>query len=607
MRKKVFSIILTIFLISCISAYSVNLNPNSFSKTLKEGEIITQSIDYSITNSDSTTTSPIQILTSNIPFVLSTPNTIDPIPPNSTITGTILLTISPEEGDVGNYVENIYVGTKILSANVEIEKDQTGECRLIELPHTSSFILEQGETSTTPVIKVRASSQCPNLIFNSIAPQTQMIKPMFIQSEGESEEGKEYSFSIGLNGEEVSKGSYQNKYVVSAYSGDSIYTKDISLSTTITSGVSPLTNSSFDELPSCSLSASEFKLNNTYKLICSTVLNLDIVPTIDSNYIEGKSVEETDTQYIYSFKPKQIGNTVVCSKFLFNNAEIGSRFCQEVKIFQGSQPIGGTNLKFKFYPDLFNVDGNVTIRVLDNQSNQLIEEAKLYLDGILVNNELFLKKGKKYELRASSYGYNDLIKEIEIGNKPINFTLMPNHNLGDQLNFTYSPSDASVYLNDLLINLPYTLNNQGVFQITLKKDGYSDTSKNITVESSFVIKWSTPDSEVKKGKEILVEFEKDGNYTIQYQNLDGEFEFIEPLEKDKSDGVNSVRFEVEGYGNYYIYSDGKEARNYVVSKPDWWRTWWAYCIYGIAGIIFLIIVFSGNKPKSDSLELMRSE
>lgn len=223
MRKVIFSIFLSIFLFSFISAYSVSLTPSSITKTITEGDTVTQTISYTITNTDNSSTSPITILTSNIPFCSSSKSVIDPIAGNSTVTGTFTLTFSPETGDSGDYNENIYVGSQILSTDLTVEEDNSGECRLIELPHTSSFLLEQGETGSSPTIKVRASSECPDLIFNQIAPQTQMDKPLYIKSEGESEEGKEYSFSIGFISEDVQKGTYNNIYTVSAYSGDDEY------------------------------------------------------------------------------------------------------------------------------------------------------------------------------------------------------------------------------------------------------------------------------------------------------------------------------------------------------------------------------------------------
>ncbi|HEY0090080.1 MAG TPA: hypothetical protein VGB37_14635 [Candidatus Lokiarchaeia archaeon] len=611
MRKiiSVLTIFSIIYLIGIVSAYSVTLTPSTLSENVREGETLVKVISYNIINNDNSTTSPININIGNMPtFVTSSKTFIDAVAGSSQSSGTFSIIFSPVKGNEGVYNGNIFIGTHVFSITINVEKDDSADCRLIELPHTSSFRLEQSETSSTNVIKVRTSKECPSLIFNSIAPQVQMSKPMYIQSEGESEEGKEYSFNIGLDGTDVQKGSYSNTYILSGYSGDNIYSKSIALSVTVTSGISPITNNSFSELPSCSLSSSEFQLNNTYRLICSiTDLNLQIFPIIDSMYIEGKGVEETETQYIYNFKPRVTGNTKVCAKFIFKNAEIGTPFCQDIKIFQGSQPVGGTKLKFKFYPDLWNVVDNVTVRVFDNSTQQLLQEAKLYLNGLDTSNPLKLNKGQIYELRASVYGYENLVQNIEIGNKPVDFTLKEYYNIGEDLNFNLSESGVSIFLNDILISLPYKLESEGTFSLTLKKEGFSDTTKSLIVKNIYTISWATPDNEAKKGKEILIEFNSEGEYDINYTSNKGITQNIIPSEKQAIDNINSVRFKVEGYGNYEIFFNNELAKSYTIIQPIWYKRW--YSITG--GVILLIILFSwaftGKKNESgNKLNLMRT-
>ena len=589
--KAITFVILGLFLFSLVSALDVTLTPNIITDNVKQGESITKTIHYEIFNPDTTTqTATIIINTDILPFTTTSISSVV-VDTNETETGDFTITFSPSISDEDKlYADYIRLGSENILAKITVEEDQTGTCRLIELPHTTSFRITQGETGTTQQIKIRASTECPDLIFNSLAPQTQMDKPMYIESMGESEQGREYIFTVGLDAVDVQTGTYSNSYIVSAFSGDTIYSKTIPLSVTVSSGTAP--DSTFTTLPTCSLSASEFALNQTYKLICNSISpNIEVQPVIDYDYIKGIGVSETGDSYEYSFQPIQFGNTEIKARFLFKNAPMGSEYSQEVRILASSGVVQGTSLALKFYPDLYEAkeDEPITIRAVDNESGNILTNAKIYLDGIeMLNDSLVLKSNKNYEIRASFIGYRDLVETINLNPKLINFTIGTEYNLGDSLNFTTDPEDATVTLNGSLISLPFPLNSIGTFEISVSKLGYTTSTQNITVGSHSKIIYSTPIDSIEKGGEILVEFAE--NETLIYVDFQADPSEAAVILVQEFTG-KQVSFLTEKEGVYHVYADGEFIQQFSVIKSDGWWNFYKSPWVWIPAIIILILLF----------------
>jgi len=60
-------------------------------------------------------------------------------------------------------------------------------------------------------------------------------------------------------------------------------------------------------------------------------------------------------------------------------------------------------------------DDKIIIRVVDNESGNILTNAKIYLDGIeMLNDSLVLRSNKNYEIRASLIGYSDLVETINL-------------------------------------------------------------------------------------------------------------------------------------------------------------------------------------------------
>ena len=599
--KAITFILLGLFLFSFVSAVDITLTPNTITETIKQGESLTKIIHYEIFNPDTITQTATIIINPDILSFTTTSISSVSVATNTTESGDFTITFSPTTSDEDKlYADYIRLNSENILAKITVEEDQTGTCRLIELPHTTSFRISQGDIGTTQQIKIRASTECPELVFNPLAPQTQMDKPMYIESMGESEQGKEYTFTIGLDAVDVQTGTYSNSYIVSAFSGDIIYSKTIPLSVTVSSGTSP--DSTFNSLPSCSLSASEFSLNQTYSLICNSISpNIDIQPIIDFDYIKGIGVSETGDSYEYSFQPIQFGNTEIKARFLYKNAPMGNEYSQEVRILAGSGVVPGTSLALKYYPNLYEAkeDEKITIRAVDNKSGNILTDAKIYLDGIeMTNDSLTLKNNKNYEIRASFIGYSDLVETINLNPKLINFTMADQYKLEDSLNFTTDPEDATVTIDDGLISLPFVLNTLGIFKISVSKLGYTTTTKNITVVSQILIKYSTPMDDLKKGGSVLVEFEK--NNTLIYVDFQADPSKASVILVEEFTG-QKVNFDTEENGVYHVYADGEFIQQFNVDSNNWWQNKWIWIISIVIGVL-LFIYYGFLSPDKDDEE-----
>jgi len=600
--KSLTFILLGIFLLSFVSALDVTLTPNTITEDIKQGESITKTIHYNIFNPDMTTQTATITNLNSIPFTTSSISFVS-INPNSTLEGDFTLTFSPTNSNEPKlYADNIRLSYQSILTKITVTQDQIGKCKIYTLPIPLTKTLETGNTASQS-IDVYVSKYCDSALQIS-TNQPQMPKPISFDSiSGLVEPSQKFSVQVIYDSTGVQKGTYNDNIIISAMDDDeNQYNLNLPITLSITGSISPITNGSFTNLPTCSLSASEFLLNQTYKLICNSInSNIEIQPIIDYDYIKGLGVSESGDSYEYSFQPIQFGNTEIKARFLFKNAPIGNEYSQEVRILAGSGVVPGTSLALRFYPELYEAeeDEPITVRAVDNKSGNILTGATIYLDGIeMVNDSLTLKSGRNYEIRASFIGYSDLVETINLNPKLIEFTINSDYNLGDSLNFTTDPEDATVSLNGNLITLPFVLNEIGTFEISVGKLGYTTSTKNITVGSQANIIYQTPLDNLKKGGEVLIEFEK--NDTLIY--VDFQADTSEPAEILVSEFTGKeVRFETNKVGTYHIYADGQFIHQVVIeSGSKWWKSYWLWVPIGLL-LIGLFIYYGFIKEDAEEL------
>ena len=601
--KAITFVLLGLFLFSLVSALDVTLTSPDLDKTIQQGGYDIILIHYVI---DNTGGSAGAVSIEFNPGLTNTPESKSIAFKNDSIKeGDTFLIVEVQDtenpiiytGDINAKFGNDLLSS--LTSHITVDGDLTpvGDCYLYTKNYFKSPKIQQGDTNDNiATIRVVASLGCPNLKFDDItltSTDAMEGEPLGVSFMETSIEGKEYLFRLSANAENVQTGSYNYIYSISATGeGYENLNKDIEFIITVMSGINPITDDLPSSIPTCSLSASEFALNQTYKLICtSTNPNIEIQPVIDYDYIKGLGVTETGSTYEYSFQPKQFGNTIIRARFLFKNAPIGNEYSQEVRILASSGIVPGTSLALKFYPNLYEAkeDEPITIRAVDNESGNILTNAKIYLDGIeMLNDSLVLKSNKNYEIRASFIGYRDLVETINLNPKLINFTIGTEYNLGDSLNFTTDPEDATVTLNGSLISLPFPLNSIGTFEISVSKLGYTTSTQNITVGSHSKIIYSTPIDSLEKGGEILVEFAE--NETLIYVDFQADPSEAAVILVQEFTG-KQVSFLTEKEGVYHVYADGEFIQQFSVIKSDGWWNFYKSPWVWIPAIIILILLF----------------
>jgi|GEM_PF-5053496 len=584
MKKTIFVIILSIFLINLVNA-SITCSSNSYSNKY-----------------DSAPTSQITVTTNCHNSDLNNSVSFYGLGDFFTISGDTIIGAGSTKGQInillnsGISGENVgyitFTSGENIKINITIGSNpiSTTGCRLIELPHTTTFRLKTGETSSSGEIKIKASSECPSLDFNVIET-TQMSKPMYLQSKGESIPGKEYSFIIGLDATNVQTGTYNQQYIISGSSGDQVYQKTIPITTVVSLGTTPAVNGTF-QLPECTLN-SDMVLNSSYKLVCSQPdKNIEIsVPY--SEFYSGKSVTETEGGIEYIIQPKKVGITTFIAEFKYKGLSIGDAFLKDLKILPSVGASSGINLDILFYQFSERKDigtlstGETTILVKDATSGNLVPSFTAYLNGKNINNTFNLESDKNYELIVDSPNYMSKTINFTVKQGSLSIEIYPNqssYETNDLINITSNVNNTKFLLNDVLITSPYTLISPGFFKLQAVKEGYTTYERNLTVTSSIRYLTITPTiSEWKKGNDVEMLLNENASWGV----------YLDDVLKYSGTG-NMVKFKLEESGTYQVKADDTIILPGVtLEKKSWtgYLKFWNWRYY--SGWIVLVVIIGG--------------
>lgn len=599
-------LILTIILMSLISFVSSSCSINSIDYSMTFGGTIPVVPSFSCSNNDTNNSITFNKIGSffnvnpSIPFVIS---------PSGT-KGSIVVTFN--EVPVGVYEGMIYSEGLGLPINLEVNAPTEEGCRLIELPHTTTYRIKQGDTGTSSQIKVKVSSECSSTMTGmTVTEQTQMTKPMYlIGQSGDIVPGNDFSFSIGLDAENVATGSYQNTYIVSGTMGDKVFQKSITLFTIVTLGTSPVDSESFSNLPDCTLDQ-DMKLNGTYEMICNNDNPNIIIEVPYNEFFEGVSVSETEGTFKYKIRPTKIGLAKFIATFKYKGVCIGEPFSKDIRIVQGDIPLSGTELTLNFYQDGKKVDpdrlgvGETNILVKDNSSGSIVPSYTLYINGQTGNSTFKMEAKKNYELIVHSAGYVSKTMNVNASNLPIELIIEPNlevYEVGDRINITSSIDNVSLLFNNKVIYSPYTFNIAGNFVLEGVRENYLSYSKNITIKSVVGYSSIEPDFEKwSKGKTVVVKLQESVPWSVQFY----EGETFSSSKEIKSGSSDTVEFKLNDYGKYEIKTGDKIILSKVIEKNGWfgWFNWdnfkdnWYLWLGGIAILSYLVysLLFKDNQ------------
>ena len=601
--KRVFLIFLIgmVFLMGFTTA-NVTCSTNSILKTITQGQISGNSSTFSCTNNGNNTVT----ISSTGSFFSVYPNQAVIQPTNTFGSMNVIF----NEGLVsGTYSGSIFFSdgsTPISTSLIVNPSTQTG-CNIDIFPTILSNIKIQQGGIKTRNIQLNVPSCYPSSISLqgiSLASDEQPIQLGEI-SLGTIQPGNSVIIPLDLDAVSVSVGQYSDTLQLLAYNstGNNINLPSVSISVLVTQGISPISNFSLSELPTCSLNAVEFNLNSTGTLICSrNNPNIKPRPVIDTFYLEGLSVTESPSQYIYNFKAKKIGNTKFKTEFVYLEGNVGKPFEQEIRITaSGSSPIPGTVLDFIFYQSgnsikLYSLSAKETIiQIVDNQTKSLVQSSLLYLGGVQINNTLTLESGKNYNLRASAPGYLDLISSFNVSENPITITISPGKELyyvGEPITIT-TLENASILINNVVIpSFPYNLETEGNITIKAVKEGYTSTEKRILVKPSLYISNIDPQSDkIGKGDDVLMNLNQNVSWSVTFNGT------------EINSGVGDrVTFTANDYGLYEVKSEGLTVFNKTIEKGGTFdfikRNW----LWGVIGIIVVFIGYFFLKGKSEGGE-----
>lgn len=507
---------------------------------------------------------------------------------------------------IGDYLLSVnffYNSSMILSfpvlvkINKTIQEDPTG-CHLNPTLIAYSQTVQQGTQFELPKISFN-----PKNCQGSFSINTPYIsggittaegqKPVYIKSSSSNE------IILGVDTSGLSSAPYKSTLTLSAF-GET-FTDVSTINIIVTGGTNPDTDFDVSNLPTCSITNNILNKNQTYSMVCTGITpGVTIYPIVDTDYIRGigPGDDMTSTNFVWEFEPIKLGNTNIKAEFRYLDLPVGEPFLQEVKIQSSSSSVAGTNLKLLFTPSLnsLNTGEQTIIQLIDNKTDSLVDSPEIYLDGIKINPlnnsdksfPLIIDEGKNYEIRGKAPGYNDLVEIINITNRPITLTLIPDkstYTAGEKINIT-SNVNATIIVNDVIMSgEEYIFQNSGNYTIQGVREGYKSVEKNVSVTSAVLFISSSCSVEPEKwrdGKEVVCSLNQEANWKV-YMN-----------ETLISEGTsNTVKFDVEGDGILEIKSNDVGIWSQTIGNKDWFdwgsiKEGWYYWVGGVVLFGFLV-------------------
>lgn len=600
MVKKLFIIFLFIITIYSISALSCN--PTSINVSVNEGTTIQQQ-QITCTNSNSFN---VTLFSSDVFF-----NTNPTFPLNIPNNSVISFYVTFNDLDAGNYNGFIYSSDGLtipIKASVNsVDYD------LIVFPTSKIVNIQQGQSKTQNVQVIVPINYPEPITIQSVSfnPDTDVASFGDLDL-GQVNPGQTLNIPIKIDANNVQTGTYSTQIsILATNSLGQINLPSVSLQVIVSMGISPTTNETFSTKPSCSLSANEFNLNNSYTFICTNaVSNLDVKP-LYNEYLEGIKVDYSSGTYTYTFKAKKIGSSTFISTFEYKGSPLFEAFQKDFKVTpSGNSPVGGVNMELQFFQkgqlktkSALSPEDTVIIAI-DNSSKNVIENFKININGVLQNSTTIkIEPTKVYYLRVTANGYNDLIIEnlsSQLTSISVNvFPVKDKYKVGEYINVT-SDVNGTIIVDETIVTESYKLIKPGTILLRVEKDGYLTYQKNLTVES--LISWNSniPQEDWKKGKKIIIKLTENASWLIDFQEKDKDF-YLANVNLSSGFG-DTIEFKIEKYGIYAIKTNDNlltqedVVKSFVIWNPLTYH-WIAQVIIGIIILLIIISLFFGGEDE----------
>lgn len=592
-----FSIMLALMLFPIVSATittsptNVFLNPSTTS----------QLIEFTKDVNDSTNTLSLSLSTGIASVTQLNFNTVN-------FPSERFVTISVKSGAVGGSYSGTIDwsgGSLPVSVFVESQANTTINSDITVFPTSKITTVQQGKEKTQNILVSVPSNYPRSITIEAIDfnPGTETITFGDLNL-GQIAPGNSINIPIVFSGVDAQTGTYQTDLRFSAKdSAGNVPLPTVSLTLQVTQGINPVTDSTFNTAPTCSLSNTQLSLNQTYSFTCSnTQANLDIDIRPDGWFI-GTKQETASGLYRYDFTPVKYGNWEFHADFKVNGAPIFAPYNEDVRVTSAGSVIPGTVLRFDFTPKLENAVGgeNISILIVDNKTGSLVSNPRLFINALELtptglNLDTFVynfESQKDYELRGVANGYDNLIQTININPEPITITVTPaTGTTGTQFNISTNPSNATLYINGVEQSNPFLGQlPAGVIPIEARKSGHTTAQINVTISGTITANPSGGEI-LKKGEDITITLSESINYTIYHQ------EKLDSIESEEylSGAGSVITFKPDKSGVYVIEdSDGKHIATFSTKPFSWknkllWIPYWAWLIIGILLIIVVVVI-----------------
>lgn len=486
-------------------------------------------------------------------------------------------------------------------------------CSINIFPTTLSNIkVQQGDTSSRNIqVSVPGCYSSPVTIQGVALSTNQKPIQLGELSVGTLQPGQSANIPISLDATNVAVGSYSDQLSLLLYnsSGNQVIVPNTDISVLVTAGISPITNFTSEQLPTCSINPTDIGLNQTATLTCSLPNpNFEVHTDIDYAYFVGISSQKTSTQYIYTFKSKKTGVTDFVANFIYAGGQIGEPYNQSLRITQGTAS-SGVNLSMIFYQGGASKDAgsleaaDTIIQIVDGLTKYPLESSVLYIGGVPSNKTLNMELGKSYELTATASGYLPLSMTISVSNNTIPITLDPSktaYNVGDIVNITSSIEGVSFLLDNQIITSPYTFQNSGNFILKAIKEGYANTEMNISVSPNIYLTGLSPSGDLKKGDSVTMDLNKEVSWIVQFLPENSSSNAV-PMVLSSSTG-SRVSFKMDKLGTYKVVSGDFTIWERSLQKSSGWAGLqpWIKGVIIIGGLLILIYVVSRLLKKKGS-------
>jgi len=519
----------------------------------------------------------------------------------------------PQEADIKVYSSNINYNEFSIPVliNVKAKTTTTTGCKVLLPSELFQNSIKKGVAPFTEEFILKISNKCVNGLTitdtresGQVTQTEQGKQPIRLTGavpKGDYEKGESISLKVEFDVSLLNLGDYRASIVITSTEGDEQLTQKMDFRIFVVGTASPLTNDTFSTLPSCSLSTADLQIGRTYQLVCNNVVSSNYQLAIIDNileYLKGVNLEEPANQIIWTFTPIKLGNAKLKYFFKAKGTPIGELKEHDIRISQVTTGELGTKLKFDFYPKSLNMDSlkagdkfNVLIKAVNpdvgNDTGTVLNDYVLYKDGVQVNtNEFIVSGGDEFTLLASSVGFGSIEQIIKVPLDTISLSFPADIEIGQNITFSTSPSDALLYLDGIEIGKTYSFPATGFYTLSVKREGYKDTSYSVPVTEPLQLISEIP-KKIKIADEVIIEFNKGVDWEVRYKSKN------ETQTTQFSAGSsNPINFIPSEKGIYEVYARGQKIAEYDLTGFSFnWGMIRVLLVLAVVGAA----VFYGNK------------